>query len=245
MRWKLFRRKMTISAPRMAVRARVPWPLRAALGFGILAVAAASGVALYEYGRRFTGPDPRELQVEIERLRSQLRELTAERDRWSTLAAARENQIQVEQAAQAQLAKQVGTLEVERNRLREDLSFFESLLPASSAAQGVVVRSFRVTREGAPHLLRFRLLVQQAGKPESDFVGAVQLQVNYAQGGRAQTLSLPAPDTGPDSGSLALSFRHYQRVEGSFALPEGALVRSVLVRIVAGGKVLSQQSFPV
>jgi outer membrane murein-binding lipoprotein Lpp len=244
MKWKLFRRKMTISAPRVSVRTRLPWPVRAMLGFVVLAAAAAAGVAVYEYGRHFAGPDRRELVAEIGKLSSQVRELSSDRDRFAALATAYESQLKVERAAQEQLARQVSALEGESNRLREDLAFFESLLPAGTGNKGVVIRSFRVQPEGAPNQMRYRLLVQQSGKPDRDFVGHVQMQIHFAQGGRTFTLTVPNPAavaSGADG--LGLSFRHYQRVEGTFALPEGAVPRSVQVRIMAGGETQTQQTF--
>lgn len=242
MKWKLFMRKMSVSAPNVTVRSRLPWPLRAVLGFLVLAIAAAAGVAIYEYGKNFAGPDRRELLADIDRLQSSLREVTAERDRFAALSTAHEAQLKVERAAQEQLAQQVATLETESNRLREDLAFFESLLPAGTGNKGVVIRSFRVQAEGEPNQMRYRLLVQQAGKPDRDFVGSVQLQVSFTQGGRNFTLSVPEPGATGDR-LLQLSFRHYQRIEGSFALPAGAVARSVLVKILADGQTQSQQSF--
>lgn len=243
MRWKLLRRRMSVSAPRMTVRAQLSWPARAVIFFFIAVVATTAGVAIYEYGRQFAGPDRRELSAEIERLSSQLREVTAERDRFAAVATAFEAQLKVERAAQEQLAQQVTGLEREANKLREDLAFFESLLPAGSAAKGVVIRSFRMQPDGEPDVLRYRLLVQQSGKPTSDFVGSVQLQVHYAQDGREMTLEVPAPGAIETARAMELTFRHYQRVEGTLRLPAGAVPRSVLVRILAGGQTHTQQTF--
>jgi hypothetical protein len=240
MKWKLFMRKMSVSAPSVTVRSQLPWSLRALLGFVVLAVAAAAGVAIYEYGRNLGGPDRKDLAAEVDRLQSRLREVTAERDRFAALATANDAQLRVERAAQEQLVQQVTTLEGEANRLKEDLAFFESLLPAGSATKGVVIRSFRVQAEGEPHQMRYRLLVQQSGKPDRDFVGTVQLQVSFLQGQRSFVLSVPEPQA---EGKLALSFRHYQRIEGSFALPPGAVARSVLVKIQADGQTQTQQTF--
>jgi len=242
MKWKLFMRKMSVSAPSVTVRSRLPWPLRALLGFIVLAVAAAAGVAIYEYGRNFAGPDRRQQQAEIERLESKLREMKSDRDRYAALATAHEAQLKVERAAQEQLVGQVTTLESESNRLKEDLAFFESLLPAGTGNKGVVIRSFRVQSEGDPNQLRYRLLVQQAGKPDKDFVGTVQMQVSFVQGTRSFVLAVPEPQAPPDK-LLHLSFRHYQRIEGTFGLPPGAVARSVLVKILADGQTQTQQSF--
>jgi len=244
MKWKLFLRSLSISAPRVTVRSKAPWPLRAFMGFFILAVAAAAGVALYEYGRQFAGPDPRVLMEHIERLKIQLADAKADRDRFAAAAAVYESQIEVGRSAQEKLAQQIAILEAESGRLREDLSFFESLLPTEGVSNaGIVIRSFRVQPEtvaGATNELRYRLLVQQSGKPKHDFVGSVQLEINYMQGARRATLHVPGQQ---EAAHLQLSFRHYQRVEGTFALPTGATAKSVQVRIVSGGKTQVQQSF--
>jgi hypothetical protein len=247
MKWKLFVRNLSVSAPRVTVRSHTPWPLRAAIGFAVLAIAAAAGVALYEYGKQFAGPDPRVLAAEVERLQLQVREAKADRDRYAAVAAAFESQLKVERSSQEQLARQAAALETDVNRLREDLSFFESLLPASGApGKGLVIRSFRVQPEsvgGASNEMRYRLLVQQSGKPERDFVGSVQMQVSFQQGARNFTLQVPDPAVQPSPQRMDLSFRHYQRVEGTFSLPEGAVAKAVLVRILSGGQTQVQQSF--
>lgn len=245
MKWKLFRRQLTVSSPKMAVRPQMSGALRAVISFLMLAAAAAAGVAIYEYGRHFAGPDRRELAAELERTQSQVRELTAERERLAAVATSNENLVKIERAAQEQLLARTAALESENARLKEDLAFFESLLPASNVQGGVAIRSFRLQPEPVPNQYRFRLLVQQTGKPERDFVGSVQLQVNFSQGGRNWTLTLPPPDQNASdpASRLELSFRHYQRVEGPLTLPEGAAARSAVVRIIAGGKVVSQQAF--
>ncbi|HYS14872.1 MAG TPA: DUF6776 family protein [Burkholderiaceae bacterium] len=243
MKWKLFRRKMGVSAPRMTVRTQLPFPLRALLFFVAVAIAVAVGVAIYEYGKMFAGPGRRELMLENQTLQSQLREMKAERDRFQAVATAYESQMKVEHAAQEQLAKQVNALESDSAKLREDLSFFESLLPAASNARGVLIRSFRVQAEGEPNQMRYRLLVQQSGKPDRDFNGEVELQVSFTRDGRPFTMQVPDPATPRDA--IELSFRHYQRIEGTFTLPQGAVARSVLVRIVAGGQAQTQQMFPL
>jgi hypothetical protein len=243
MKWKLLLRKLSISSPEVSVRSHLPLPLRRLLLFLMLALAAAAGVGIYEYGRGFGGPDRRALSAEIERLLSRLREAEAERSRLTATVTAFEAQMKVERAAQEQLARQAGELEAEASRLREDLAFFESLLPTKASASGIQIRSFRMQPDGTPEAMRYRLLVQQAGKPERDFVGTVQMQVNFVRDGKSQSLQVPDPAVPESRRALELSFRHYQRVEGTITLPEGAAARSVIVRIVAAGQTLAQQTF--
>jgi hypothetical protein len=239
-------RNMSVSAPRVTVRSSFPWPLRALLGFLAAALAAAAGIAIYEYGRDFAGPDRRELVGHNEQLAAQLRDIAAERDRSTALANAYEGELKVERAAQEQLMQQVRVLEEETTRLKEDLAFYDSLLPAGKSDKGIVIRSFRLQPEDESQAqrMRFRLLIQQSGKADRDFVGSVQMEVRFTQKGGSFIYEMPETDATPErSKAFDLSFRHYQRLEGTFTLPTGAVANSVLVRVMAAGETQTQQSF--
>lgn len=242
MKWKLLLRQLSVSGPRVSVRTELPGRVRAAIAVAIAVLATVAGLMLYEYGKRFGAPDRSELVAELDQARTTLARTTAERDRQAAAAVSWENQLKVERAAQEQVKVQLHQLESENARLKSDLSFFESLLPMPAEAKGVVIRSFRVQPDAEPNSLRYRLLVQQAGRPDHDFVGAVTLIVNLQQDGRAAVMQLPDPEL-PKAGPAPLAFRHYQRVEGSFAVPSGSTVRSVLVRIQSGGETRAQQTF--
>ena len=252
---------------RVAVRSELPWRVKAFLLLAmmvIIALLVAAALIAYSYSRPVAPNDPAALTSELERTRADAKQALAERDRKQALLVQAENQQRVERAASEQVHAQLRALENENARLKEDLAFFESLLPtpANTKAKGVVIRSFRLqplsdseretNREAGrkvsrkpgdePQALRYRLLVQQSGRPERDFVGAVSLTVSLQQGGRPWVLQLPDAAI-PDAGPPPLSFRHYQRVEGTFELPEGAVVRSVLVKIQSNGEVRAQQTF--
>jgi pyruvoyl-dependent arginine decarboxylase (PvlArgDC) len=228
----------------------------------LVALIMAASLIVYSYSRTSTPAGAGLVSAEVEKVRADTRRAIAERDAKLALVAQLENQQRVDRAAAEQVQAQLKALENENARLKEDLSFFESLLPTPANAKGVVIRSFRLQalneseREkvrapgsaadrkagDGPQALRYRLLVQQSGRPERDFVGAVSLTVSLQQGGRPWILQLPDA-TIPDAGPQPLAFRHYQRVEGTFELPEGAVVRSVLVKIESNGEVRTQQTF--
>jgi hypothetical protein len=229
MKFKLWMRNLSVSAPRVAIRTQFPWPLRALLLLVAVTIALAGVLAVFRYARDLGGPDHEAIVAELDGARAQLQRVTAERDRLAAEVAQSDSQLRVERATREGIASQMKVLEDDNARLKSDLAFFESLLPAPSAARGVVIRSFKLQAEVDDSTLRYRLLVQQSGRPDRDFVGAVVLKL---------------PDAAfPNAGPAALAFRHYQRVEGSFAVPEGASVRSVQVIINAGGEVRAQQTF--
>jgi hypothetical protein len=242
MKWKLWVSNLSVSGPRVAVRPQLPLPLRALFAFIALSLAFAAGLASSEI-LRGSGAAERAVQdEELDRLRSQLAQALADRDRETAAAVNWESRLKVEQSAQEQVRVQVKMLEDENARLRGDLAFFESLLPTPVDAKGVVIRSFRVQADAEPNSLRYRLLVQQSGRPERDFVGDVTLTINLLDDGRSVVLQLPDPAM-PGAGPVPLSFRHYQRLEGIFPVPAGATVRSVLVRIRTDGETRAQQTF--
>ncbi len=265
MRRKRWLRSNPANAPRVAIRSEVPWRVKAILFLAIssiIALIVAAALVVYSYSRPSIPPDIRALTAEMEKLSSDAKQAIADRDRKAALSVQLENQLSVDRAASEQMQAQLRALENENARLKEDLSFFESLLPTTANAKGVVIRSFRLQalndaerdnsrdmsrapkrKAGAePQALRYRLLVQQRGRPERDFVGAVSLTVSLQQGGRPWVLQLPDAAI-PEAGPQPLSFRHYQRVEGTFELPEGTVVRSVQVKIQSNGEVHAQQTF--
>ena len=261
MRRKRWLRSNSASASRVTVRAQLPWRIKAFLGLALVSIVAlifAAALVAFSYSRPSAPGSVVASSVETDRIRADARQATNERDRQTALAVQLDSQLKVDRAAHEQVQSQLRALENENARLKEDLSFFESLLPTPANAKGVVIRSFRLqaladadrepSREAnrkpgpEPQSLRYRLLVQQSGRPERDFVGAVSLTVSLQQGGRPWVLQLPDA-TIPDAGPPPLSFRHYQRVEGTFELPEGAVVRSVQVKIQSDGEVRAQQTF--
>jgi len=242
MKLKLWMRNLSVSAPRVAVRTQLPWALRAGVLLVAVLIAAAGLAAVYRYARDVGQPDHGTTLAELEDARSQLQRLTAERDRFAAEAVQMENQLRVEHATREGIAVQMKTLEEDNARLRADLAFFESLLPAPAAARGVVIRSFQLQPDIDEATLRYRLLVQQSGRPDRDFVGTVVLKVSLQQDGRSTVLQLPDA-AHPAAGPAPLSFRHYQRVEGSFSVPLGTVVRSVQVTISSGGETRAQQTY--
>src|SRR2546423_4923478 len=80
MRWKLLRRRLSISAPRMIVRSHLPWPLRWALAALVFGFSAAIATWAFEFGKDIAGLD-RDAKAELAKLRVEVAQLQAERER--------------------------------------------------------------------------------------------------------------------------------------------------------------------
>jgi hypothetical protein len=244
MKWKYRFRRMTVSAPRLTVKTHVPWPLKVLAGAVVLGLGAVVAMYTYDYGRRFAGFNKDEVQVEMANLRAQIADLTAERDQLTKLANEAEAKLSMEKSAQQQLAKQAKALETENTKLKEDMGFFESLMPASAEPGTVAIRSLRAQPDGTPNTLRYKLLVMQGGRPDRDFQGQLQLVVNGTQNGKPTTLLFPdkANDAKTATAQWGVNFRRFQRLEGTVVLPEGTVVKSVQARVLQQGSTRAQQS---
>lgn len=233
---KLWLRRWSISPARMTIKNHLPWPLRAVFLAIVVGLGGAIALWAYDAGRNFTGFNPGATKERLETLHEQLQQVTAERDRFQTTVNAAESRLNIEQAFQAQLTEQIKNLEAENGRLKDDLSFFEGLLPAGT--QGLSIRSFRVEMV-EPTQLRYRLLLMQGGRLVSDFTGNYQLVLTLYQNGKNAMMTLPKPEA---AASFQLSFKHYQRVEGVLDIPPGAVVKSVQVKVLEKGALRAQQS---
>jgi hypothetical protein len=246
MRFTLLRRKLSVSAPKMAIKAHVPWPLRLLSMAVVVGLAAVVAMWTYDLGSRFAGFNKDELKAELTRLRGQVTELTDERDALLKTANAAESKLAMEKAAQQQLSSQVKTLEDENSRLKEENGFFESLLPTNGQDGAVAIRNLRAQMDVTPNTLRYRLLLMQGGKPDRDFSGNLQMIVVGTVAGRNVTLNFPETTaTTPDTRRFEVSFRRYQRFEGTLNLPEGCVVKSLQVRVMQQGNVRAQQAAAV
>lgn len=239
MKFRLWRRRLSVSSPRMAIKSQLPWPVRLLL---VVMIGLVGAMAMWSFdaGLGLPSPYPANLREQISRYKEQVERLTAERDQFSTTVNSAESQLNIERSAQKQLAAQVRTLESENTRLKEDLAFFESLLPTATGPLGVSIRRLKVDQVG-PNQWRYRLLVMQGGKGEHEFIGNLQLVATVLKDGKSAMMTFP--DGNPtEQGKYKLSFKHYQRVEGVLTLPEGAVTKVVQARVLEKGQIRAQQS---
>jgi hypothetical protein len=214
------------------IRSHLPWPLRWAAAAVMLGFSAAIALWAFEFGREIAGLDTGARQ-ELSRLRSDLSRLAAENEKALSLSNTAESLLRTERAAQDRLAQQVRQLEAERTRLRQDLGFFERLLPAEG--EGLQVRGL-MAEAGDSGQLRFQMLVMQHGRNVAEFNGRYDLLLTGQLEGKPWTLALPG-------GGKPLTLKQYARVEGLVELPPGVVIKSVQAKVIdAKGTVRATQT---
>ncbi len=223
----------------MTIRQDQPWTIKAALIILILGLGGAVALWTYDLGRSFAfGPKIKPEQVE--QLHVQIEQITAERDKLAAQVNTVDSQQNIEKSTQKQLTDQVKNLTAENLKLKDDLAFFESLMPSATGAEGITVQRVKAEMV-APNQMRYRILIMQGGKGGRDFVGDVQLSLSLVQAGKPVMMQFPDPKMG-DAGKLKLSFRYYQRLEGVVTLPEGSTVKSLQAKVMDKGQIRAQQS---
>jgi hypothetical protein len=239
---KRLSRHRSSAAPKMTIKTHLRWPVKLALIIIVLGLSSVLAMWAYELGRGISGQNRDAEKQELEALRERLETLSAEHDQFSSTAIAVESQLTMERSAAKQLAAQVKTLQAENNKLKEDLAFFESLLPTSTGANGVSIQQLKVENIGA-NQLKYRLLLMQGGKGTQQFVGNLQLVITVERDGKSAMIIFPERNiVEPERDNFKVAFRHYQRVEGVLTLPEGVLAKSVEVKVLERGQVRAQES---
>lgn len=241
---KRIRQRFGISAPRMTVRTHVAWYWRWMLFFILLSLSLTLAAWMYDAGRRFAGFDRGEIEQEVARLRTEMAAMKEDTAKLRALADAGESRVRMERGTQAQLARQVSQLEEENARLKEDLAFFENLIPVEKGEGKVSINRFRVEPDALPGEYRYRLLVLQGGRRDKEQQSAVQFLVEMQLDGKTVMMPLPSEKPGSDP-AYRFNFKYFHRVEGSFRVPPAARVKSVQVRVfdTVSGQLRASQNF--
>lgn len=224
MRWRLLRRRLSISSPRMTVRSHMPWPLRWAVAAVALGFSGALALWAFEVGKGLAGlgHDQKDMAASLSEARQLVLTLQKERESAQVIANTADSLLKTERATQQRLAEQVKALEMENQALKDDLGFFERLLPASS--EGLSVRGLQADLP-APGQLRYQLLVmQQGGRALPDFKGRYDVSLSGLMDGRPWSTSMP-------SVSKPLQVRQYVRLEGVTEYPSTVVVKQVQVQV--------------
>lgn len=235
MRWKLLRRRLTITAPTVTVRSTLPWPLRWAGVAMMLGFFAAIGLGAFQLGKSLAGVGASDHE-ELDRLRTAITQLQSERDQAQSVVNTSGSLLTAERAAQERLVAQVRQLEVENRRLRDDLGFFERLMPASGG-EPVAIRGLQA-EVMAGSQMRWQVLVMQATRNAPEFRGQLQLSLAGTLDGKPWTMDLPG-------GARDLRFRQYGRLEGMVDLPSQAVVKNVSAKVVEGTATRAVQSIKI
>jgi len=223
----------------MAVRSALPWPFRWAVFAIVFGFCAAIGLWAFEFGRDIAGLDHdtkealRRARAELLNLRAQVTVLEGERNKAQSVANTVDTLLMSEKVMQEKLAAQNKQLEVDNHALRDELGFFEKLIP-TSGAEGVSIRGLQVEARNAREM-KWQVLVMQAKKNPAEFKGKLELNFTGLLDGKPWSGSLAG-------GTQAIQLTQYGRMEGVYELPAQVVLTGVTARVLEGSAVKAVQS---
>ncbi len=207
----------------MAVRSAMPWPLRWAVVAIVLGFCGAIGLWAFEFGKSIAGLDAG-AKEELLRLRVDMAKMKDERDKAQSVFNTSASLLTAEKSAQERLTSQIKSLEAENRALRDDLGFFEKLMPGSGS-ESVAIRGMQAEVMG--NQLRYQILIIHPVKNAGEFRGKLQVSLAGTLVGKPWSMDLPG-------GPVPLQFRQYRRVEGMVDLPPQAVVKNVSAKVLEG-----------
>jgi uncharacterized coiled-coil protein SlyX len=231
---RALKQRFGIAAPRVAVRTHVPWYWRWVGIVIVAALALGTGWATYDSGVLFAGYRQSEADGALMKLSQTIARQEQEISALRTRAAVAERQIAIDRATYGDLASQMKSLAEQNAALKEDLAFFQTLMPTVGGDAKIMIDRFSVRHEMLPGEYRYRLLLVQTGQREKDFRGRLQLVVSLSQNEKAHVLTLPSEGE-TDAKGYEVRFRFFQRIEGSFRVAPDANVNSIQVRVFENG----------
>ncbi|MEQ1536571.1 MAG: DUF6776 family protein [Burkholderiaceae bacterium] len=224
MRFRLLRRRLTISAPSMTVRGALPWPLRWVALALMLGFSAAIGLWAFEFGKSIAGLD-RDAKEELLKLRTEVAQLRQENDKNLSIVNTSGLTLVTEKAEKDKLNAQLKQLEADNRALRDDLGFFEKLTNAGNA-ESLAIRSLQAELVAGDQL-KWQALVIQPVKNAPEFKGKLELTFSGMLNGKPWSMTLPG-------GAVPLQVTQYKRAEGLVDLPPQVIVKAVSAKVLEG-----------
>jgi hypothetical protein len=143
-----------------------------------------------------------------------------------------ESQLQVANAAQSNLAKEMAGMQDENMRMKEEVAFYKGILTEGGSAGVPRIHSVKLSKGTRAGEYQYQILLVQSGRHDKVVQGGVQLILNGTQDGKPSAQHVePAGQTR----GIKVNFKYYQRIEGAFSLPPQTNAQSLQVQYVALG----------
>ena len=229
----------------LVIRAHAP-ARRLAIFALMLLIGAFALYVVYELGRfdagydRFAVAQQRtELEVEIERLGKNNRELRTQLAELDTIRIGRARE-------QAEVARSIGDLQAQVARQTQELAFYRGIVAQGAGAVGVKVQQIHISAGSKPDRFVVHISLVRSVRPDSVAIGAMGVSVDgMGADGKAATVDIAAL-TGGKQRELPFNFRYFANVDQDVALPAGFKPEHLAIEVRSSHKDIAPatQTFP-
>ena len=214
------RRHFGPTAAHVAIQPRLPWYWRSLILLLLLLLGYAAGYW------QFAAGDLAALTAKAEKAALETQSLKAKIVHY-------ERQLQVEQAAQVNLAKELAALQEEDMRIKEEIEFYKNILKVAPGAAGELkMHSFKLSKGTLENQYNYNIMLMQSGRHDKLVQGQLNLVLQGMRDG--QTVSVPV-GVAPEAQGIKINFKYYQRVEGSFSVPDDMTGQALQANFMATG----------
>jgi hypothetical protein len=202
--------------------------------FGTMLAVALLLWGAFEWGRGNLGlpggitPDRVTLRQRVNSLEDEIRTLRVE-------LAQREGERVGQARERTELARTIGSLRGDVQRLESELGFYRGVLGAGAGADVLKVQQFRVSRSAEPNAYRLRVVLGRPINQEGNISGKLRMTFEGGPGSVPASLDL-AQAAGVEGAELPFEFRFLHEVEQVIRLPEGFMPARTLVELIPSRK---------
>jgi hypothetical protein len=232
MKWshwvKLFRlRKKT---GELVVTTRFPpWLRLLVIGLAVLALVVGGGM-IYDHGLNMAGFESSLATQRRNELQNDLRRLQNENAELRDSLARAQRTLQMNQVAYQELERALDESASSIVKLRDELSFYKTILSADNKIIGLQIHSLKIERASGDNEYRYKLVLVQSFKHDQSVTGSGRLEVSGSQDGAPAVLHFP--ETGAP---IRINFKYFQDSEGVLKLPKSFKPQRIKAVIVTGG----------
>ncbi|MCX7557391.1 hypothetical protein OS187_11300 [Xanthomonadaceae bacterium JHOS43] len=191
----------------------------------VLSVAAA-----YWYGEHLAVPEASDLRSRLTEVEAKHEKASQRIEQLRQKVATLERSEQVSRDATQALQTTLAERDAELATLRNDVAFFERLAGGGVQRQPLAVHSltFEPAGDGG---WRYLLTLTQNLKKAAVSKGEFTLRIDGTQHGKLHTLTWTDLVQSPDAAARKFSFKYFQQIEGSVAMPVDFVPHRVRVSI--------------
>ena len=146
---------------------------------------------------------------------------------------------QISRSANTELQSALAEREEEVSGLRADVAFYERLVGATGQRRGLSVHE-AVFEPETGGTWRYTVTLTQNLNRGAISTGEARIAVEGVSGGRLQTVTWDELLQKSSAPGQPFSFRYFQQLEGSVALPAGFTPQRVRVQLRSGGSTVDQ-----
>jgi hypothetical protein len=203
---------------------------RILLALAATLIAVFGVYVVYELGRYNAGYDRQavsqqrtELEVKIEHMENENRELRTKLAELDTIRLGRARE-------QSEVARAMGDLQAQVAKQSQELAFYRGVVAQGAASVGVKVEELRISASPQPGGYVVHMALVRSGRAETLAAGTVLLSVDGEFAGGDKTLDL-ATLSGGRQHDLRYDFRYFQDFDQELTLPPGFKPAHLVVEV--------------